>query len=290
MADNAPKEQREHSQRAEPPVTPTHSPKRVGFVLAGLAAVFAVTVFVLLRNRPPSSGSNRFASNPVAQTNTGAQTNAPSTSNTKPTPAMGTMGIANALMVTVDLDFGKKLPSIAEALGDVERRYEPQDGAGRTFSIIEAFGEPTPEGKLRVSMKVSTEKAGIGALVFKRTGEMLWQSRITAGTNSAAAHPFDSKNLTILVENLQGKTWMVDGSNNPSSFLAANLRDLHVPVSSVWQDGAELDVAFIYSACGCPVKVRARRAGTRTVRTTALRVIVPDDPGVVRVIDRLMGW
>jgi hypothetical protein len=200
------------------------------------------------------------------------------------------MGIAQAVMVTVDLDFGKKLPSIAEALRDVERRYEPEGGVGRTFSIIEAFGEPTPEGKLRVSMKVSTEKPGVGALVFKRTGEMLWQSRVTAGTNSANAHPSDSKNLTVLVDNLQGKSWMVDGSNNPSSLLAANLRDLHVPVGSVWQDGGEMEVNFIYSTCGCPVKVRARRAGERTVRTKELPVIFPDDPAVVRVIDRLMGW
>ena len=284
MASNAPKEQSEHSQRQELAETPTHSPKRVVFVLGGLAAVLAVTVFVLLRNRPPSSGLNRSATNP------GAQTNAAATSNTKPAPVRGTTGIAQAVMVTVDLDFGKKLPSIAEALRDVERRYEPEDGVGRTFSIIEAFGEPTPEGKLRVSMKVSTEKPGIGALVFKRTGEMLWQSQITTSTNAANAHSFDSKNLTILLENLQGKSWMVDGSNNPSSFLAANLRDLHVPVSSVWQDGAEMDVDFIYSACGCPVKVRARRVGDRTVRTKELPVIFPDDPAVVRVIERLMGW
>src|SRR5262245_2307125 len=284
MANNAPKEQSEHSQRTEPAEIPARSTKRVVFALGGLAAVFAVTVFVLLRNRPPSSDSNRSASS------TGAQTNAAANSNTKPAPAIGTMGIANAVMVTVDLDFGKKLPSIAEALHDVERRYEPQDGVGRTFSIIEAFGEPTPEGKLRVSMKVSTEKPGVGGLIFKRTGEMLWQSRITAGTNSATAHPSDSKNLTILVDNLQGKTWMVDGSNNPSSLLAANLRDLHVPVGSVWQDGGEMEVNFIYSTCGCPVKVRARRTGERTVRTKELPVIFPDDPAVVRVIDRLMGW
>src|SRR5262245_27799774 len=197
MANNAPKDQSEHSQRHEPGETPTRSPKRAVFVMGGLAAVFAVTVFALLRNRPPSSGPNRSASNPVAQTSTGAQTNAAANPSAKAAPAIGTMGIAQAVMVTVDLDFGKKLPSIAEALRDVERRYEPEDGVGRTFSIIEAFGEPTPEGKLRVSMKVSTEKSGIGALVFKRTGEMPWQSRITAGTNSAAAHPFDSKNLTI---------------------------------------------------------------------------------------------
>jgi hypothetical protein len=83
---------------------------------------------------------------------------------------------------------------------------------------------------------------------------------------------------------------MIDGSNNPVSILDARVRDLGVPVRDFWPDGAEREVTFVYSACGCPVKVMARRAGERTVRTKELPVIFPDDPGAVSTISRLMGW
>ena len=49
-------------------------------------------------------------------------------------------------------------------------------------------------------------------------------------------------------------------------------------------------MTFIYSACGCPVKVMCRRVGERTVRTKDMPVIFPDDPAVVGVITKLMGW
>jgi hypothetical protein len=127
-------------------------------------------------------------------------------------------------------------------------------------------------------------------LVFKRTGETLWRSQITPATNSATAKPSAPQNLTILLDNLQGKTWMVDGSNNPATLMAANLRDVGAPVGSVWPDGTEMEASFIYSVCGCPVKVRVRRVGERTIRTKELPVIFPDDPAVVRVIEKLMGW
>ncbi|PYI81489.1 MAG: hypothetical protein DME26_19890 [Verrucomicrobia bacterium] len=234
--------------------------------------------FVLLRNKPPAPDPLEPSSDRVVNTNAA------------PAAAVATMNVAQAVMVTVDLDFGPKLPSIAEALRDVERRHEPEDGVGRTFSIIEAFGEPTPEGKLRVSMHVSTEKPGMGALAFKRTGETLWRSRINAGTNHATANPPNSKNLTVFLDNLQGKTWVVDGSNNPDLLLAAHLRDSGLAVSSVWQDGVEMEVGFIYSSCGCPVKVRAKRMGDGTIRTKELPVIFPDDLAVVRVIEKLMRW
>ena len=203
-------------------------------------------------------------------------------SNTLPT-----MEVNHAVMVTVELDLGSPVPSIAEGLRQVERKYQPNDGRGRTFAILDAYGEPTPEGKLHMSMHVSTEKPGLGSLVLRRTGEVLWQSRIVARTN---ATPFTGKNLTILVGDESGHTITVDGSNNPKSILEAKIKDQEVKVSAFWPEEAEREVTFLYSACGCPVKVLAKRSGDRTVRTKDLPVIFPDDPAVVTLINRLMGW
>lgn len=250
----------------------------IGMAAAGAAVGIIVLALAPSRTSQRLPAPNRASSNSV------------STPAAAFLPALETLEIAQAVMVTVDLNFGSSPPPIAEALRQVERRYEPEDGVGRTFSIIEAFGEPTPEGKLRMSMHVSTEKTGTGALIFRRTGEVLWQSRVLSGTNSATVNSFNPGNLTVLLDNLQGKTWMVDGSGNPSSLLTAKLRNSPALVQSVWPDGAEMEVSFIYSACGCPVKVRARRVGDRTVRTKELPVIFPDDPAVVRLIEKLMGW
>ena len=56
--------------------------------------------------------------------------------------------------------------------------------------------------------------------------------------------------------------------------LDAKLRDKGVPVRQFWPDGAEREVTLVYSACGCPVKVMARRVGGRTTRTKDLPVII----------------
>jgi len=203
------------------------------------------------------------------------------------TNALPTMGVNQAVMVTVELDFKEPVPTIAEALKQVDRRYRPDDGNGRTFAILDAYGEPTHEGKLHMSMHVSSEKPGIGALVFRPTGKILWESRIVPGTNTSE---FTGKNLLILIGDETGHTITVDGSNNPKSILEARIKHQDVPVSVFWPEDMEREVTFIYSACGCPVKVMARRAGERTIRTKELPVIFPDDPAVVRVINRLMGW
>ncbi len=65
---------------------------------------------------------------------------------TWPTSGVSTMEVAEAVMVTVELDFGAKTPSIADALRSVDRRYQPDDGQGRTFAILDAYGEPTADG------------------------------------------------------------------------------------------------------------------------------------------------
>ena len=80
----------------------------------------------------------------------------------------------------------------------------------------------------------------------------------------------------------------MDGSNNPKSILDAKIRDLGRPVRAIWPSGAEREVTFLYSVCGCPVKVMVKRVGDRTVRTKEVPVIFPDDPAVVSVINQLM--
>jgi hypothetical protein len=201
-----------------------------------------------------------------------------------------TLEINQAVMVTVDLDYAGKPPAIAEALKDIERRYQPGDGAGRTFAILDAFGEVTPESKLRISMHVSSEKVGAGSLHFRRTGETLWSSRFLPASPDKKPPAFGGKNLMIFVDNGAGKLLTIDGSSNPLSILEATVKELGQPLKEVWADGQEREVTFIYSTCGCPVKVMTRREGDRTRRTKDLPVIFPDDPTVVSVIASLMRW
>ncbi len=209
----------------------------------------------------------------------------------KPAGDLSTMEINHAVMVTVELDLGSPMPPIAEALNYIERRSKPDDGQGRTFAILDAYGGPTADNKkLHISMHVSTEKPGLASLVFSKTGEVLWQTKIVQGTNPAPA--FSGKNLTILIDTGagDGRTWMLDGSAGPSSVMDAIVKELGQPLRDVWPDGTEREMTFIYSACGCPVKVMVRRNGDRTVRTKEIPVIFPDDPAVVSVISKLMRW
>ncbi len=205
------------------------------------------------------------------------------------TPKMMTIEVNQAIMVTVDLDFGKNVPPIAEALRQIQRVYHTADGQGRTFAIIDAYGEPTPEGRLHLSMHVSTEKPGTGALVFSRTGEILWQSKIVPAKKPGAS-AFTGKNLTIYIDNGKGETFQVDGTGNPASILEAKLKGTGQPLKSFWPDGAEREVTFFYSACGCPVKVMVKRMGNRTIRTKDQPVIFPDDPAAAATIQKLMRW
>src|SRR5689334_15828771 len=108
--------------------------------LAVFGALFvgAVVAFAVYRSKPQSEA--------VAETQPAAVTN------------LATMEVAQAVMVTVELDFGPKVPSIADALKEIERRSEPEDGRGRTFAILDGYGEPTADGKkLHLSMHVSSE-------------------------------------------------------------------------------------------------------------------------------------
>jgi hypothetical protein len=91
-------------------------------------------------------------------------------------------------------------------------------------------------------------------------------------------------------DNGQGKLVTVDGSNNPATILDANVKEAGIPVRAFWPDGADREVTFIYSACGCPVKVMTRRVGDRTERIKDMPVIFPDDPSVVTLISKIMAW
>lgn len=258
------------------------APRKVG-------AWWAVGVVILIAGGFATFLANRNELGASSSTRTGGKN-----TNTAPVLSVAstniaTMPVAQAVMVTVELDFGPKVPTIAEGLREVERYYYPDDGKGRTFAILDAYGEPTADGKLHMSMHVSTEKPGVGKLVFRKTGEVLWQSRIVLGTNPPAS-VFTGKDLLILIDNGTGKTFTVDGSGNPASVLGARMKETGVLVRDFWPDGDEREVTFIYSACGCPVKAKVRRTGERTTRTKELPVIFPDDPAVVSVISQLMGW
>jgi hypothetical protein len=262
-----------HRHKSQPPTDA--SAQHGGVRWAGIVAVMlliAAAVFALNRKPAPVTQANQ------APANAGA-----------PQTTLPSIEINQALMVTVELDFGPNVPTIAEALRAIERRHQPDSGNGRVFAILDAYGEPTPDGKkLHMSMHVSTEKAGIGLLVFKRTGEVLWSNRIVPSTN---AHPaFSGTALTILLDNGSGRMVTVDGSHNPSSILEAVVKETGQLVSEAWPEGAEYEVTFIYSACGCPVKVKCQRVGDRTMRTKELPVIFPDDPSAVTLISRLMRW
>jgi len=199
------------------------------------------------------------------------------------------MRVAQAVMVTVDLDFGGPPPAIAEAIQQIERGYAPDNGAGRTFAILDAYGEPTPDGgKLHMSMHVSSEKPGMGTLKFKRTGELLWRARI----GDPGDAPAGQKNLMIYLSQgtSDGANHTLDGSRGGDGVLNTYLQNSQQRARDVWPDGAERELTFIYSACGCPVKVMCRRVGERTVRTKDTPVIFPDDPAVVSTISNLMKW
>jgi hypothetical protein len=224
-----------------------------------------------------------LATNAVATSTNSLQKSSTDASN------LPTLEVAQSVMVTVELNFGQAIPTIAGALQEIERHYDPVDGLGRTFAILDAYGEPTAAGKLHISMHVSAEKAGLGSLVFRPTGDVLWKSRIVPAT-SRPASSFAGKNLLITISNGQGKPYLLDGSKGSRSILDATVRDLNIPVREFWPDGAEREATFFYSACGCPVTVTAVRFQDKTVRTKELPVIFPDDPAIARAISRLMGW
>ncbi len=196
------------------------------------------------------------------------------------------MNIAQAVMVTEELDFGQPVPTIAQALLEIERGYVADDGVGRTFAVLDAYGEPTPAGKLHISMHVSSEKPGTGFLRFKRTGKVIWQARI----GNPGDAPAGQKQLHIYVDNGAGGSLVLDGSRGGAAVLEVYLKDSTQKLRDVWPDKTVREFTYVYSACGCPVKVLVRREGERTQRVEDTPVIFPDDPDVVQTIAGLMKW
>lgn len=256
-----------------------NSTRRIVLVAAITAVVAAVVVVTLRANREDRSKTKppQPAASVPAPTPTPA---APASEQSTPPSELVTMEVAKSVMVTVELDLGKKTPTIAEALSQVERRYQPDDGQGRTFAVLDAYGEPTPDGKLHMSMHLSSEKPGGGQLIFKKTGEVLWRAKI-----NPTSMPIQPKTLTIIVGE-----FTVDGSTKPNFIFDATVKPGDRPVRDIWPDGQERDMTFIYSACGCPVHVQTKRTGDRTVRVKDMPVVFPDDPEAVALITKFMRW
>jgi len=238
-----------------------------------------VAVLALTACSGASTATNTTPTNPAPAATPAAQ-------NTGALPAEEHLETAKAVMVTVELDYGPAGATIAQAVRDVERRSEATGAPGaRTFAVLDAYGERSPDGKLHMSMHVSAERPGRASLVWKKTGQVLWRAQIEGAPVDLA-----TRNLGIFVNDGNGHDMNIDGSTGPASILDALVKDKRVPVRDVWPDGAERELTFIYSACGCPVKAKVKRAGEGTVRTSELPVMFPDDPAAMAVITRLMKW
>src|SRR5690349_24056941 len=101
-----------------------------------LIALAALLAFAAACNSQPSTNTASRNATPAA---------APPTPTPAPTAQSGEpeatpMEVNKAVMVTEELDLGKPVPSIAQALQQIERRYRPDDGVGRTFAVLDAYG------------------------------------------------------------------------------------------------------------------------------------------------------
>jgi hypothetical protein len=265
-------------------------PLAVGVVIAAL--VIGGVVMALSRggDQPPSAAeSARSGAAPKAPAQTPVTPPGGAAPARDPNdPSVELMETSKAVMVTVELDFGGTIPPIQDALKEIDRKYEPLDGQGRTFAVLDAYGQPTPDGKLHLSMHVSSEKPGMGSLVFRRTGEVLWKSRIVQGP--PATSPYAGKQLVITLEENANSAPPLDVSNGATDVLDSIVSTKGVKVRDFWRDGEEREVTFFYSTCGCPVKVKARRAGERVVRTSEMPLLFPDDPQAMVTINGFFKW
>ncbi len=255
-------------------------------MIGAMVLMLSAAATIFYRN---GAGKTAPVNEPVASSTEAAVVAAPTQPPTVPnvgaTPYQ--MTIAQAVMVTEELDFGQPVPSIAEALTQIERGYAADDGKGRTFAILDAYGEPTADGrKLHISMHVSSEKSGVAYLRNKRNGQLIWQARI----GKPGDPPAGAKNLMIYVANGQGGNHVLDGARGGGSALDTYLQNSQQKLRDVWPSGEEREVTFIYSACGCPVKVMVQRQGEIVRRTKPLPVIFPDDPAAVQTIAGIMKW
>ena len=251
------------------------------WITALISAAIAIVVVLLLNScgqqtpasekAPLGSITNKHAASPFDNTN-----------------GMATLEAAKSIVVVKDLGFGRQAPSLEAVMRDIQRHSRPEDGIGRTFAILEAFTQPDlTTSNLNLCLRVSTEKPGLAAITYRRTGQELWKSRVTPATDKPQ---FTGGALTIYYDVGDGKTYTVDGSTNPSSILTATLKEPGVQIGQIWPDGEVREMTFVYSACGCPIKVKCRRDGERTVRIDTTQLLFPDDPAAMQIINALMKW
>ena len=200
------------------------------------------------------------------------------------------MMLQESVVVTIEENFGPGVNTIADALQHIERKYQAFDNQGRTFAILDAFGNNMPDGRMHISMHISAEKAGGAQLVLKTSGKTLWNCRIypkADGTKTA-----DQKQLMIYIEreNEKDKYYTVDGSGNPASIFDCKLDETKQSLNDYWKNNTIKEFIFIYSACGCPVHVKFLRTGFKSIFQSGDHVIFPDDPEVLEVIRKLMAW
>jgi hypothetical protein len=200
------------------------------------------------------------------------------------------MMLQESVMVTIEEDFGANVKTIAEALQMIERRYDPFDKQGRTFAILDAYGNKMPDGRMHISMHISSEKVGGAQLVHKTSRKLLWNCRIYPKkdwTKIAA-----EKQLMIYIEreNEKDKYYTVNGSGNPATIYDCILDETKQSLNDYWKNNTVKEFIFIYSACGCPVHVKFLRMGFKSIFQSGDNVIFPDDPGVLTVLHKLMAW
>ena len=198
--------------------------------------------------------------------------------------------LQESVMVTIEENFGPNVKSIADALQLIERKYDPFDKQGRTFAILDAYGNKLPDGRMHISMHISSEKAGGAQLIHKTSGKLLWNCKIYPkkdGTKIAAA-----KQLMIYIEreNEKDKYYTVDGSGNPASIYDCKLDETNQSLNDYWKNNTVKEFIFIYSACGCPVHAKFLRMGFKSIYQSGDNVIFPDDPAVLSMLHKLMAW
>jgi hypothetical protein len=146
------------------------------------------------------------------------------------------------------------------------------------------------DGRMHISMHISSEKAGGAQLIHKTLRKVLWNCRILPkkdGTKIAA-----EKQLMIYIEreNEKDKYFTVDGSGNPATIYDCKLDETKQSLNDYWKNNTVKEFIFIYSACGCPVHVKFLRMGFKSIFQSGDNVIFPDDPAVLSVLHKLMAW
>ena len=201
------------------------------------------------------------------------------------------MEIEESVMVTIEENFGPGVSTIAEAINLIERKYQPFDNAGRTFAILDAYGNKMADGRMHVSMHISSEKVGAGQLILKTSKKVVWNCKFIPKKDGKKVS--GNKALTIYMEQdgeNKGKFFTADGSANPSDIFVCKIKETGKSIDETWKDGSVKEFIFIYSACGCPVHAKFIRNGKRTYIQNNDSVIFPDDPGLITILHNLMKY